>query len=118
MSPTTTAAVGATVLGTGWIGFGLAANEALKWESAWAGVTKTTSGTTEGMGVLEDQLRALALVLPATHGEIAEVAEQAGQLGVAREDLAAFTKTAIDLGETTDLAAADAATSIAQLMGC
>lgn len=95
---------------------GMATNEAIKWESAWAGVTKTTSGSVEEMALLEEQLRALAMVLPATHEEIAATAEAAGQLGVAREDLAAFTKTAIDLGETTNLAAEEAATSLAQMM--
>jgi TP901 family phage tail tape measure protein len=97
-------------------GFALAANEAIKWESAWAGVTKTTDGSAEQMAQLEEDLRALALVLPATHEEIAATAEAAGQLGVAREDIAAFTKTAIDLGETTNLSAEEAATAIAQMM--
>jgi TP901 family phage tail tape measure protein len=95
---------------------GLAAREAVQWESAWAGVTKTTDGTAEQMAGLEEQLRGLALVLPATHEEIAATAEAAGQLGVAREDIAAFTRTALDLGETTNLSAEAAATAIAQMM--
>lgn len=97
-------------------GLGFAVNEAIQWESAWAGVTKTVDGNAQQMALLEDQLRSLTNVLPASHEEIAAVAEAAGQLGVAREDVAAFTKTAIDLGETTDLAAEQAATSLAQLM--
>lgn len=97
-------------------GLGLAVNEAIQWESAWAGVTKTVDGNAQQMAALEEQLRGLTLILPASHEEIAAVAEAAGQLGVAREDVAAFTKTAIDLGETTDLAAEQAATSLAQLM--
>ena len=97
------------------VGLGLATKAAMSWESAWAGVTKTVDGSAEEMGVLEGQLRGLALVLPATHEEIAGVAEVAGQLGVKRHDIAAFTRTMIDLGETTDMAAAEAATSIAQL---
>lgn len=96
--------------------FGLAANEAVQWESAWAGVTKTVDGSAAEMALLEDQLRELATTLPATHEEIAAVAEAAGQLGVARQDVSAFAKTMIDLAETTDLTADDAATSIAQMM--
>lgn len=96
--------------------FALSANEAIKWEAAWAGVSKTVDGNAEQMGVLEEQLRGLTAVLPASHEEIAAVAEAAGQLGVAREDIASFTETAINLGETTDLAAEEAATSLAQLM--
>lgn len=94
----------------------LSVKAAVDWESAWAGVTKTVDGNAEEMAVLEDQLRSLATTLPATHQEIAAVAEAAGQLGVAREDVAAFTKTMIDLSETTNLTADEAATSIAQLM--
>lgn len=94
---------------------GLAAKAAMDWESAWAGVTKTVDGTPEQMAELEQGLRGLALVLPATHEEIAGVAEAAGQLGVARKDVVGFTKTMIDLSETTNLTADDAATAIAQI---
>lgn len=94
----------------------LAVRSAINWESAWAGVTKTVDGTGEEMAQLEGDLRSLARTLPATHQEIAAVAEAAGQLGVAREDVAAFTRTMIDLSETTNLTADEAATSIAQLM--
>jgi TP901 family phage tail tape measure protein len=97
----------ATLLATG--------NAAVAWESQWAGVTKTVDGTTAQMAELEDGLRDLATSLPATHEEIAGVAEAAGQLGVAREDVVDFTKTMVDLGETTNLTAEDAATSIAQI---
>jgi len=96
------------------LGFATAA--AVQWESAWTGVTKTVDGSASEMAQLEDDLRKLARTLPATHTEIAAVAEAAGQLGVAREDVASFTKTMIDLSETTNLTADEAATSIAQLM--
>lgn len=94
----------------------LSVKAAIDWESAWAGVTKTVDGTDAEMAALEEQLRSLTGVLPATHEEIAGVAEAAGQLGVAREDVAAFTETMINLAETTNLTADEAATSIAQLM--
>lgn len=94
----------------------LSVKAAIDWESAWAGVTKTVDGNAEEMGALEEQLRSLTGVLPATHEEIAGVAEAAGQLGVKRQDIADFTKTMIDLSETTNLSADEAATSIAQLM--
>lgn len=94
----------------------LSAKAALDWESAWAGVTKTVDGNEQQMGELEDGLRSLAQTLPATHQEIAAVAEAAGQLGVKRQDVVDFTKAMIDLSETTNLSADEAATSIAQLM--
>lgn len=95
---------------------GASAKAAMDWESAWAGVTKTVDGSPEQMAALEGELRNLAKTLPSTHQEIAAVAEAAGQLGVAREDVASFTKTMIDLAETTNLSADEAATSIARFM--
>lgn len=97
-------------LGTG------AAVAAVHWESAWAGVTKTVDGTAEQLADLEAGLRDMAKELPATHGEIAAVAEAAGQLGVAVDDVEQFTRVMIDLGETTNLTSDAAATSIAQMM--
>ncbi|ACZ29561.1 phage tail tape measure protein, TP901 family [Xylanimonas cellulosilytica DSM 15894] len=98
----TTATVGATVAA------------AVQWESAWTGVTKTLPDDAD-LKATEDGLRSLAKTLPATHQEIAAVAEAAGQLGVSAQALLPFTKTMIDLGETTNLTADEAATSIAQL---
>lgn len=92
----------------------LSTKAAIDWESAWAGVTKTVDGNEQEMAALEGQLRSLTSVLPATHEEIAAVAEAAGQLGINRENVASFTKTMIDLGETTNLSADQAATSIAR----
>lgn len=94
----------------------VAVASAIKWESAWAGVTKTVDGTAAQMRGLEQDLRDMAKSLPATHTEIAKVAEAAGALGVETESIADFTKTMIDLGETTNLTSDEAATAIAQLM--
>lgn len=113
-----TAAVGRGMLLMGTaaaVGLGLAAKSAADWESAWAGVTKTVDGSAEEMAQLETQLRHLATTLPASHEEIAAVAEAAGQLGVKRQDIASFTKTMIDLGVSTNLTAEDAATALAKL---
>lgn len=97
-------------------GLGLIVKASMDWESAWAGVTKTVNGSISEMAALEEGLRGLATTLPATHREIAAVAEAAGQLGVAQEDILGFTKTMIDLAETTNLTADEAASSIAQFM--
>lgn len=100
----------------GAAGLALTAKAAIDWESAWAGVTKTVDGSASQMADLEGQLRGLAKTLPASHEEIAGVAEAAGQLGVQRENITSFTRTMIDLGETTNLSADEAATSIKQMM--
>ncbi|QPZ39697.1 phage tail tape measure protein [Paramicrobacterium chengjingii] len=94
----------------------LTAKAAVDWETAWTGVTKTVDGTPEQLDQIEQGLRGLTGVLPASHDEIAAVAEAAGQLGVQTDSIVDFTKTMIDLGETTNLSADEAATSIAQLM--
>lgn len=94
---------------------GAATKAAMDWESAWTGVTKTVDGTPEQMADLESGLRGLAKTLPITHTELAGVAEAAGQLGVKREDILKFTKTMVDLGQTTNLTAEEAATDIAQI---
>lgn len=95
---------------------GLAAKAAIDWESAWAGVTKTVDGTDEQMASLEAGLRDMAKELPATHAEIAAVAEAAGQLGIAVPNIEGFTRTMIDLGESTNMSAEEAATSLARFM--
>jgi hypothetical protein len=59
-----------------------AVKAASDWESAWAGVTKTVDGTAAQMAELEAGLRDMAKELPATHQEIAAVAEAAGALGL------------------------------------
>lgn len=110
------AGVALTAIGAGGVtALGLASKAAIDWESAWAGVTKTVDGTNSQLADLEDGLRSMARELPATHTEIAGVAEAAGQLGVSTEDIESFTSTMIDLGETTNLSADQAATSIAQM---
>ena len=96
-------------------GLGVAGKAAIDWESAWAGVNKTVDGTPAQMAALEQGLRNMAKTLPATHQEIAAVAEAAGQLGVRQADILGFTRVMIDLGETTNLTADEAATSIAQI---
>lgn len=94
----------------------LSVKAAMDWESAWAGVTKTVEGTPEQLQQVEDGLRGLTSVLPASHDEIAAVAEAAGQLGIETDNVVAFTRTMIDMGETTNLSANDAATALARFM--
>ncbi|WP_206427559.1 hypothetical protein, partial [Leucobacter chromiireducens] len=61
------------------VGLGLVSKAAIDWDSAWAGVTKTVDGSAEELAEVEAGLRGLTSVLPASHTEIAAVAEAAGQ---------------------------------------
>ena len=94
----------------------LSVKAAIGWQSAWTGVTKTVSGTPAELAKVEEGLRSLAKTLPSSHDEIAAVAEAAGQLGIQTGSVVAFTNTMIDLGETTNLSADEAATSLARFM--
>jgi len=94
---------------------GLALKTAIDFESAFAGVEKTVNATTEELAGLRKGILELSKVLPATAVEIAGVAEAAGQLGIKTENILEFTKVMINLGETTNLSARDAATAFARL---
>lgn len=103
-------AAGATLAG----GFVAATKAAIDWESAFTGVRKTVDGSEADYAQLNGQLRELARTLPASHEQIAQVAEAAGQLGIKKENIVAFTKTMIDMGESTNLSAGEAATTLAR----
>ncbi|WP_143887959.1 phage tail tape measure protein [Streptococcus lutetiensis] len=103
-------------------GAGAVVKSAMSWESAFAGVKKTNDEVVDSTGNvvysyadLENGLRGLAAQLPASHQEIAGVAEAAGQLGIKSQDVVSFTKTMIDMGESTNLSAEDAASAIAKI---
>ena len=103
-------------------GVGAVVKSAMSWESAFAGVKKTNDEVVDSNGNvvysyadLEKGLRGLTAQLPASHEEIAGVAEAAGQLGIKAQDVVSFTKTMIDMGESTNLSAEDAATAIAKI---
>jgi len=95
-------------------GMGMAAKAAIGWEADWTGVMKTVDGTPEQLQAVEDGLRGLTKELPASHTEIAAVAQAAGQLGIATPNVVSFTKTMIDMGESTNLSAEEAATTLAR----
>lgn len=83
-------------------------------ESAFAGVKKTTDATASEYEELRQGILAMSEQLPASADEIAEVAEAAGQLGIKKENLLDFTRVMIDLGESTNMTATDSASSLAK----
>ena len=95
---------------------GLVTKAASDYESAFAGVKKTVDETaTVSYKNLSDGIRQMAKELPASAVEIANVAEVAGQLGIKAEDILTFSRTMIDMGESTNLSAEEAATAIAKI---
>lgn len=97
-----------TALGVG------AAKAAIDFESAFAGVRKTVNTSEEGFKKLERGILDMARTLPASASEIAGVAESAGQLGIAEENILGFTRTIIDLGESTNLTLEQASSEFAR----
>ena len=90
------------------------AKSAIDFESAFTGVEKTVDGTAEQMEELKKGIRNMAKEIPSSTTEISAVAEAAGQLGIKTEDILSFTKVMIDLGNSTNLSAEEAASSLAK----
>lgn len=93
---------------------GAALKTAIDYESAFAGVRKTVDATEEEFAELSDGIRDMAKEIPASATSIAAVGEAAGQLGIEVPNILSFTRTMIDLGESTNMSAEDAATSLAR----
>lgn len=97
-------------------GAGLVVKAAMDYESAFAGVKKTVDETaTVSYAKLSSGIRQMAKELPASAVQIANVAEVAGQLGIKTEDILKFSRTMIDMGESTNLSAEESATAIAKV---
>lgn len=90
-------------------------NASVSFESAFAGVRKTVEGTPEELAQLSDEFRQLAKNIPLPVEGLARIGELAGQLGIAKEDIIAFTQTIAKLGVTTNLTEEQAATSLARI---
>lgn len=96
-------------------GIGASVSAAAKFETAWAGVTKTVDGNAKQMKALQRQILSVTKAMPQSTTEIFAVAEAAGQLGIQRKNIASFTKTMLDLGVSTNMTSDEAATALARL---
>ena len=95
-------------------GLSLSAKSAIDFEDAFAGVKKTVDATEQEFEGLKQGILDMSTELPASTTEISAVAEAAGQLGIQTDNILSFTKTMIDLGESTNLSASEAADSLAR----
>lgn len=92
-----------------------AVKESIEFESAFASVRKTTDATEEQFKQLETAVSQMSTEIAASTSEISEVMAYGGQLGIATEYLADFTRVMIDLDNSCeDLDATEAATTLAQ----
>lgn len=92
----------------------VSAKGAIEFESAFTGVEKTVDGTEQQMAELKQGIRDMAKEIPSSTTEISAVAEAAGQLGIKTEDILSFTRVMIDLGNSTNLSAEEAASALAK----
>jgi len=104
-----------TYLTTPVLALGAASVKAsMEFESAFASVRKTVDATEEEYQHLSDSVKQMSTEIATSSSTIAEVMANAGQLGIQKDYLVDFTRTMIDLGNSTDIAADEAAVSIAQ----
>ncbi len=97
------------------VGLGaLAVREAVKFESAFAKVKKSVGGTEAELKAMENGIIEMSKTMPTAAEEIARVAASAGQLGIQRQNILGFTKTMIQLGETSNMSADEAADALAR----
>lgn len=108
---TLTTAVTVPMLAAG----GAALKASIDFESAFAGVRKTVNASETEFAALESGIREMSTEIPASASAIASVAESAGQLGIETGAILEFSRTMIDLGESSNISADQAATSLARL---
>lgn len=105
-------------------GAGVAVKTAIDYQTAFTGVKKTvnqevnalTKEVTYSYEDLNAELKKIPLNTASTYQQVAAVAEAAGQLGIEIRDIPKYAKNIIMLGDTTNISAEEAATSIAQFM--
>lgn len=84
-------------------------------ESAFAGVNKTVDMTADEADKMKKSIKAMSKEIPSSTTEIAAVAEAAGQLGIQKKNILGFTRTMIDLGQSTNMSSDEAASALARL---
>ncbi len=95
-------------------GAGYSVKAAMDFESALAGVAKTTDMTGEELENMGRAIRDMSKELPTSATDIAAVAEAAGQLGIEKDNLLSFTRVVIDLGNATNIVGDEGAVQMAK----
>lgn len=104
-----------TVMTTPILALGSAAIKAsISYESAFTSVRKTVNATEEEFAALSDEIKGMSTEIATSADDIAEVVAIAGQLGIGTDYLTTFARTMIDLGNSTDIVASEAASTLAK----
>lgn len=98
------------------VGMGAAAvKTSIDLEDAFAGVRKTVDGTEADFAELRKGFNDMAKEIPLAITEIYGIGEAAGQLGIKKENIIAFTDVMAKLGVATNMSSDQAATALARL---
>lgn len=107
---------GAVIAGTALAGLSAITVKAFaSFESAFAGVRKTIEGSEKDFAILAAGIRQMSQEIPESVENISKIAETAGQLGIAKENILGFTRTMVDLGNATNIVGEEGAKQLARL---
>lgn len=102
------------ILGVSTIAGGLAGKQFAEFEKALIGVEKTTNASADEMAKFKEEILRISRVVPSTQSEIADLMMIAGQLGIKKKDISEFSKTIIDLANSSNILGEEGATQMAQ----
>ena len=110
------ATIGATkAISTLWSQLTACVDAAIAFESALAGVAKTTDLTSQELTEYSEAIMSMGEEIPLTTTELLGISEAAGQLGISGKDnLLSFTEVMAKLGTATNMTAEEGATMLAQ----
>ncbi|MBF0602135.1 MAG: phage tail tape measure protein [Nitrospirae bacterium] len=98
-------------------GMGLAAREAIQFESAMANVSKVVDfPTPKAFKELTADIKSMSREIPLTLVELAKIAEAGGQMGIASKDIREFTDVVAKMSTAFKMPADEAGTSVGRLM--
>lgn len=86
----------------------------VSFESAFAGVRKTTTASEGEFKAIEEEIRSMTTELPKSAEEIAGIGEVAGQLGIKTENMTDFIRVMTMMGDVTTMTSAEVADSMAR----
>lgn len=96
-------------------GLALVTREAVRFETAMAGVKKVVDGTPEQIDGLKNRIKELAAELGIVPDKLAEIAAQGGQLGISLDRLPEFTQMAAQMSVAFNMSAEEAGNAAATI---
>ncbi len=94
--------------------YGEATKASMVFESAMTGVAKTTDMSDEELAAMSQQIKDMSTDIPIVTEDLAGIAEVAGQLGIAKDNLMDFSEVMAMLATATTMTAEEGATMLAQ----